>query len=136
MALNILVMGLSGAGKTTYADQFAEYLNDLGYTTSRVNADKVREQTRNTDFSSTGRMLQVRILKELSSLSTADICITDFIAPTDTIREIFNADITIWMNTVTSSKFKDTDALFEPPDLSDYIIEDYNYDFSAIEITV
>jgi adenylylsulfate kinase len=111
--MKILVFGLSGSGKTTLANKLNEYLN---YT--RINADEVRAEYNDWDFSNEGRLRQAKRLKELSDNHKNSI--TDFIAATENIRAIFNADITIWMDTVSSSKYKDTDNLFENPTSINY----------------
>tara|TARA_Y100001958_G_scaffold11311_1_gene6911 strand:- start:563 stop:808 length:246 start_codon:yes stop_codon:yes gene_type:complete len=41
--------------------------------------------------------------------------ICDFICPTKEVREIFNADYCIWMDTIKTSNYKDTDKIFEEP---------------------
>jgi hypothetical protein len=41
-------------------------------------------------------------------------------------RDIFNADYIIWMNTISTGRFKDTNAIFEPPEKVDYIITDFD----------
>ena len=46
----ILIMGLPGSGKTTLANELAPLLN-----TKRLNADKVRKEANDWDFSEEGR---------------------------------------------------------------------------------
>jgi len=115
--MKILVMGLSGSGKTTLADRLNKY---LGYT--RINADEIRALCNDWDFTTEGRLRQAKRLKELSDIPKDSI--TDFIAPTAEMRTIFNADITIWMDTVSSSKYENTDVLFETPIDVNYHITD------------
>jgi len=106
--MKILVMGLSGSGKTTLADEL-QRLSRF----PRINADKIRAKYNDWDFSSQGRLRQARRLKKLSEEYARSI--TDFIAPTEEIRSLFNADIVIWMDTVESSAYENTDKLFEKP---------------------
>jgi adenylylsulfate kinase len=115
--MKILVMGLSGSGKTTLADEL-QRLSRF----PRINADKVRAEYNDWDFSIEGRLRQAMRLKMLSEEYARSI--TDFVAPTAEIRNIFNADITIWMDTVSSSKYEDTDVLFETPIDVNYHITD------------
>lgn len=115
--MKILIMGLPGSGKTTLADKLNQY---LGYT--RINADEVRTLCNDWDFTTEGRLRQSKRLKQLSDNNKNSI--TDFVAPTAEIRNIFNADITIWMDTVSSSKYEDTDVLFETPIDVNYHITD------------
>ena len=111
--MKILICGLSGSGKTTLADKLNE---KLGYT--RINADAIRTLCNDWDFSNEGRVRQAKRLKELAEQQENSI--TDFIAPTEKIRDIFGADIIIWMDTVSKSIYEDTDKVFEAPTTSDY----------------
>lgn len=46
-------------------------------------------------------------------LCSGEYCyIADFVAPTEDIRNIFQADFVIWMNTKESSKYDDTNDIF------------------------
>ena len=58
-------------------------------------------------------------------------CIADFVAPTEEIRRIFDADITIWMNTIKESKYPDTNQIFETPK-ANIIINDFSYNIEDI----
>jgi len=117
--MKILVMGLSGSGKTTLADELQRVSRF-----PRINADKVRAEYNDWDFSNEGRLRQARRLKKLSEEYARSI--TDFIAPTEEIRKIFKADITIWMDTVSKSKYEDTDKVFEIPTTYDYRVTTKN----------
>lgn len=120
--MKILIMGLSGTGKTTLA---ADLVNEL-HSVEWFNADDVRKFSFNWDFSTEGRITQAITLKRLADNSTSEHTVTDFIAPTDLIRQLFAADLTIWMNTKDSSQYKDTDKLFQAP-VADIVITDFNY---------
>ena len=52
-------------------------------------------------------------MRDLADESTADYVICDFIAPLEQMRDLFNADIVIWMDTIITSRFPDTDKIFE-----------------------
>ena len=106
--MKILIFGLSGSGKTTLANELNKQIQF-----TRINADDIRKKWNDWDFSMAGRLRQAKRLKELADNTNNSI--TDFIAPTQNIRDIFDADITIWMDTVDNSKYKDTDTLFEKP---------------------
>jgi len=41
--------------------------------------------------------------------------IADFVCPTENTRKDFNADYTIWMDTIKVSRFEDTNKMFETP---------------------
>jgi adenylylsulfate kinase len=80
-----------------------------------LNADRVREEANDWDFSIDGRLRQAKRINDLANKSNADYVIADFIAPTKESRSIFNPDILIWVDTVKSSKYPDTDIMFENP---------------------
>ena len=46
--------------------------------------------------------------------------VADFICPTESTRQNFKADYTIWMDTITVGRFEDTNTLFEPPSEYDF----------------
>ena len=42
------------------------------------------------------------------------------------IRDSFNPDITIWMNTIKSGRYEDTNKMFEKPSEVDYEVNEMN----------
>ena len=52
--------------------------------------------------------------------------IVDFVAPLQESRDIFDADFTIWMDTIVMSRYEDTDQVFKTPKY-DLRIQDNNY---------
>ena len=115
--MNILIMGLPGSGKTTLADALQQKLN-----ASWHNADEIRKQFNDWDFSAEGRLRQASRMSQLAAMDIFDgwqhtIC--DFVAPTEEIRELFDADYVIWVDTITEGRFEDTNKLFEPPESYD-----------------
>lgn len=118
----ILVMGLPGSGKTTLAEELKSQLQLKGKTVAWFNADYVRHINNDWDFSSEGRIRQAKRMKELANGMMTDYVICDFVAPTEEIREIFESDFTIWMNTEKWSNYQDTDKIFEKPEKVDYTI--------------
>ncbi len=117
--MKILITGLSGSGKTT----LAEALEKLLPKTEMLNGDLVREIYTDNDFSPEGRVVQAQRMSKLAAVWLEDnksrnqhiIILADFICPTEETRRIFNADYVIFMNTITSSQYSDTDALYETP---------------------
>jgi len=105
-------MGLSGSGKTTVAEPLAELIGGV-----HLNADTIRTKYDDWDFTAEGRLRQAeRMLHLADGVEMAGkIAVADFIAPTEEARQIFNADYTIWMDTIDNSGFPDTDQMFEPP---------------------
>lgn len=114
--LNILIMGLPGSGKSTLAADL-QYLLNQNYKTHWLNADKIREQFNDWDFSEEGRKRQAKRMNDLAQLygQYNDIIICDFVCPLQKIRDEFNADYTIFVNTISKSRYDDTNKLFEPP---------------------
>lgn len=107
-------MGLPGSGKTSLAC----FLNLLLIPDSAwLNADNIRKQFDDWDFSYEGRIRQAERMKSLAENipSKSKYVICDFVAPLPEMREIFDADYTVWVDTVKKSKYQDTDSLFVPP---------------------
>ena len=113
MPKKILVMGLPGAGKTTLSKFLVEKLN-----AAWLNADEIRKKFNDWDFSEEGRIRQAKRMKDLSDnyLSQGKNVVADFICPTPKTRQDFDADFIIWMDTIKSCKFEDTNVMFVPPD--------------------
>jgi len=122
--MKILICGLSCSGKTTLAKKIHNILEWPWF-----NADTIRKEYNDWDFSMDGRIRQAKRMKILCDNYENTIC--DFIAPTNEIRKIFCADYTIWMNTTTKSNYSDTDEIFEKP-LCDLIIYNFNYNHNEI----
>ena len=136
----ILIMGLPGSGKTYMAAALKKYLEDhsVFYHTdsesvkssqARVtwfNADDVRKRFNDWDFSQEGRIRQSHRMRELADKSADDFVIVDFIAPLPEMRYNFKADWTIWMDTIESGRFEDTNKIFTPPDVYDFRITEQN----------
>jgi len=104
-------MGLSGSGKSELAKELAKLLPN----SIRLNADEIRKKANDWDFSIDGRLRQAKRINNLANQSNADYVIADFIAPTKQSRDIFNPDMLIWLDTVRSSKYTNTDVVFQNP---------------------
>lgn len=114
--MKILIFGLPGSGKTTLAKPLAELLGGV-----HINADEVRTHYNDWDFTPEGRMRQAMRMKYLSDgvVKAGKIVVTDFVAPTKQARDEFGADYTIWMNTIDTGRFEDTNKMFVKPDPAD-----------------
>ena len=128
---SILVMGLSGSGKSTLAKSLAEKLNAVN-----INADAIRKQYNDWDFTTAGRLRQADRMRKLAILSQTDYTVVDFICPTQQTRDYFNADFIIWLDTVNESKYPDTDKLFEPPVKYGIRLTDHKYNIDDIVLQI
>ena len=113
-------MGLPGSGKTFLAKELKKQLETLGKTVDWYNADIIREKFNDWDFSQEGRIRQSIRMKFLANESTADFVIADFVAPLPEMRENYDADWTIWVDTIKEGRFEDTNKAFVPPEQYDF----------------
>ena len=83
MIKKILIFGLPGSGKSTLAKPFATLIGGIW-----INADAVREEYNDWDFTSEGRMRQAQRMKYLSDgvVKAGKIAIADFVCPTEAAR--------------------------------------------------
>ena len=123
MTQRILIMGLPGAGKTTLATALKTKLNATHY-----NADAVRAQCNDWDFSHEGRIRQSKRMRELADSSTTQFTIADFVAPLVEMRNNFKADWTIWVDTIREGRYADTNAMFQEPEVYDFRITEQDAD--------
>jgi adenylylsulfate kinase len=123
MAQRILIMGLPGAGKTMLAQALQKRLNCPWF-----NADKVREQFADWDFSHDGRIRQSRRMRELADNcpKNSEYVIADFVAPLVEMRNNFKADWTVWVDTIREGRYADTNALFDEPEVYDFRVTEQN----------
>ena len=140
-------MGLPGAGKTYFSERLKKYLEDnssvntmpmwratnmeiapIKYT-SKVdwfNADEIRKRFNDWDFSKEGRIRQSIRMFDFAIACTGDFVICDFVAPLVEMRNNFKADWTIWIDTITSGRFEDTNKAFISPEVYDFRITEQN----------
>ncbi|SVA80918.1 uncharacterized protein METZ01_LOCUS133772 [marine metagenome] len=120
----ILIMGLPGSGKTTLSDTIKDAYNG---TVFQINADKVRREADDWDFSKEGRIRQAKrmALRASDPVFSKGILLVDFICPTVETRRLFNADVVIWLDTVRECQFEDTNEMFQRPQFSNEKIHCY-----------
>lgn len=120
--MKILIMGLPGSGKTYLAERLQKHLNCAWF-----NADLVRQMANDWEFSEAARIRQARRMLNMANyeMSEGRDVICDFVCPTELTRYIFDADFTIWMNTIPTSRFEDTNTIFQPPGYADIVIEKF-----------
>ena len=120
-------MGLPGSGKSFFSQRLAPMIN-----AEWLNADKTRREHNDWDFSLEGRIRQANRMNKLAEkiLINKKNVVADFICPTKKAREKFNPDFIIWMDTIKSGRFDDTNKMFEKPldNEVNFIIKEKNAD--------
>ena len=113
----ILIMGLPGSGKTTLASELVPLLK-----AKWLNADEVRKEANDWDFSAEGRTRQATRMwaKATEFRDQGNHVVADFVCPTPAARALFPADFIIWVDTIKEGRFDDTNKMFVKP-------EKYNY---------
>lgn len=126
-------MGLPGAGKTTFARKLKKYIGNAAH----YNADEVRKVFDDFDFSPEGRERQAKRMRYLCDKSNRKgmHAIAEFVCPLEVYRkDIVKADMTVWMDTIASGRYEDTNKLFERPTQKEIkyssmvVVKDYSYD--------
>ena len=117
----ILIMGLPGSGKTTLAAAIGARLF-FNKKFTWFNADAIRERYNDWDFSEEGRIRQAKRMRELADKEIAQgrLALCDFVCPLPEMREIFDADITVWVDTDQEGRYEDTNKIFVPPEKYDF----------------
>ncbi len=127
----VLIMGLPGAGKTTLAEELAPKLN-----AKRLNADEVRKEANDWDFSEEGRKRQAKRMADfaLKLKNQGNYVVADFICPTPKARSLFPADFVIWVDTIKEGRFDDTNQMFVKPEKYDFRVTTQDAKFWADKI--
>lgn len=123
MTKRILIMGLPGSGKTTLA---VELMRLLAPEAVHLNADAIRKVNNDWDFSEEGRIRQAKRMRTLADGIIHDYAIADFVAPLPEMRRIYNADYTVWVDTIREGRFEDTNRAFIGPDNYDIRVTTQN----------
>ena len=119
----VLIMGLPGSGKTTLAKELVPMLN-----AKWLNADKVRTEYNDWDFSEEGRVRQANRMRDLAKKlrDEGNYVVEDFVCPTREARKLFGADYTIWMDTIEKGRFDDTNQMFVKPINFDFKVDSFD----------
>jgi len=127
----ILVMGLPGSGKSYLSDKLATLLGAVW-----LNADRVRAEANDWDFSPEGRTRQAERMKRLAQeeLDRGKHVIADFVCPTEKTRQDFAADYIVWVDTIKEGRFEDTNQMFVPPEEYDFRVPTQNAELWSLRI--
>ena len=99
------------------AEELAPKLN-----AKRLNADEVRKEANDWDFSEEGRKRQAKRMADfaLKLKNQGNYVVADFICPTPEARSLFPADFVIWVDTIKEGRFDDTNQMFVKPEKYDF----------------
>ena len=106
-----------GSGKTTLANELGPLLG-----AKRLNADEVRKEANDWDFSEDGRKRQAKRMADfaLKLKEEGNVVVADFVCPTPEARGLFPAVFVIWVDTIKEGRFDDTNKMFVKPDKYDF----------------
>ena len=124
-------MGLPGAGKTYLADKLVPKIG-----ATWLNADKVRKEANDWDFSPEGRIRQAKRMAEKAEKfkKEGSHVVADFVCPTPKARELFNPDFIIWVDTIKKGRFEDTNKIFVKPEKYDVRVTEQDAEIWSIKI--
>ena len=110
-------MGLPSSEKTTLENELGPMLY-----AKRLNADEVRKEANDWDFSEEGRNRQAKRMADfaLKLKDEGNYIVADFICPTLEVRSLIPADYIVWIDTIKEGRLDDTNKMFVKPDKYDF----------------
>ena len=110
----------SGVGQTKSAT--TKFPSSFNFNAKRLNADEVRKEANDWDFSEEGRKRQARRMADFAKKlkEEGNFVVADFVCPTPEARALFPADFVIWVDTIKEGRFDDTNKMFIKPSKFDY----------------
>jgi len=131
----IQVIGLPGAGKTTFAKELSSRINGI-----HLNADEVRaDLNKDLGFSAEDRIEQARRMGALSRLlsNKGHHIVVDFVNPTKETREAFGTpDKVVWMDRIKQGRFEDTNKIWEDPITFDLHFDENSEYLESVKSTI
>lgn len=126
MSKIILVFGLPGSGKTTFCKHLIKEME--GISVVHLNADEIRAQYNDWDFSMEGRIRQAKRMRDLADKQDSEYVLCDFVCPINKVRrELFKDCYNVFLNTINKSRFEDTNKIFEYPQLDTVNFEIHDF---------
>ena len=124
-------MGLPGAGKTTLASELVPLIG-----AKWLNADQVRKEANDWDFSSEGITRQAQRMANLAEKHKQDgqHVVADFFCPIPKGRKLFDPDYIVWVDTIEKGRFEDTNKMFVKPEKYDFHVISKNAKLWALQI--
>lgn len=121
-SFRVLVMGLPGSGKTTLTEKLRELLP----ASTHLNADEVRKEHDDWDFSDEGRLRQAHRMRDKAN-EVGGLVFGDFVCPTPETREAFAPHLIVLLDTIPEGRFEDTNKVFTKPGKADFTVTGWGY---------
>lgn len=121
-SFRVLIMGLPGSGKTTLTERLKTFL----HAATHLNADEVRKEADDWDFSEAGRIRQSERMRAKAD-EVGGLVLADFVCPTPETRAAFAPHMVILLDTIEEGRFEDTNRVFTAPANPDFKVTGWGY---------